>query len=225
MPSFTTEHHEVCKGCVLCKYARAPFPESDSRSKGILDLIHIDICGPMSSLSIRGKFKYHITFIDNFSRKTWIYFLTRKTSKELLKKFQEFKALVETRTGKRIRALGSNNGGEYTSYAFKRLCAKVGIKRESTIPYTPQQNGVSERKNRVIVGATKAMLHDQNLPKFLWAKACNTAIYLQNRSPHKVLENVTPKEAFTERKPDIIHLRIFGCVEIWVPWKVVPMCL
>ena len=210
MPSFTTEHHEVCKGCVLGKYVRAPFPISDSRSKSILDLIHSDICGPMSSLSIGGKFIYCITFIDDFSKKTWIYFLTGKTS-EVVKKFLEFKALVETQTGKRIKSLRSDNGGEYTSHAYKRFCAKAGIKRELTVPYTPQQNGVSERKNRAIVGAAKEMMHDQNLPKFLWAKACNTVVYLQNRSPHRVLGNITHEEAFMGKKPDISHLHIFYC--------------
>jgi hypothetical protein len=98
MPSFTTEHHQVCKGCILGKYVKAPFPKRDSRSKGILELIHTDICGSMSSLSIGGKFRYYITFIDDFSRKTWIYFMTGKTSEELLKKFQEFKVFVETQT-------------------------------------------------------------------------------------------------------------------------------
>jgi len=70
MPSFSTEHHQVCKGCALGKYTRDPFPKSDHRSKGILDLIHIDICGPMSSLSIGGKYRYYISFIDDFSRRT-----------------------------------------------------------------------------------------------------------------------------------------------------------
>jgi transposase InsO family protein len=114
------------KGCVLSKYVWAPFPKSDSRTKGILDLIHIDICGPVSSLSIGGKLRYYITFIDDFSRKTWIYFLTEKTSEKVLKKFQEFKAFVETQTGKRIKSLKSNNGGEYTSYVFKRCCVEAG---------------------------------------------------------------------------------------------------
>jgi hypothetical protein len=212
MPSFTSEHHEICKGCVLGKFVQAPFPKSESRSKSILYLIHTDIYGPMSSLSIGGKFKYYITFIDDFSRKTWIYFLTGKTSEEVLKRFLEFKALVETQTGKRIKALGYDNGGEYTSFAFKRFCVEDGIKRELAVPYTPQQNGISERKNRAIVGAAKVMLHDQNLPTFLWVEACNTTVYLQNRSPHKVLGNVTPEEAFTRKKPDISHLKIFGCV-------------
>jgi hypothetical protein len=166
----------------------------------------------MSSLSIGGKFRYYISFIDDFSRNTWIYFLKGKTSEEVLKKFQEFKALVENQTGKKIKVLKSDNGGEYKSHAFKKLCAEARIKRELIVPYTPQQNGVSERKNKAIMGAAKAMLHDQDLARFLWEKVYNTAVYLQNRSPHRVLGNVTPKEAFTGKKLDIGHLRIFGCV-------------
>ena len=79
---------------------------------------------------------------------------------------------------RRIKVLKRDNGGDYTSNAFKNLYAEIGIKRDLTVPYTPQQNGVSKRKNRSIVGATKAMLHDQDLPKFMWDEACNTTIYL-----------------------------------------------
>jgi transposase InsO family protein len=138
MLSFTTKHHEVCKGCALGKYVSAPFPKRDSRSKGILDLIHIDICGPMSFLPIGGKFRYYISFIDDFSRKTWIYFLTGKTSEEVLKRFQEFKVFVENQTGKGMKVLRSDNGGEYTSHALKKFYADIGIKRELAVPYTPQ---------------------------------------------------------------------------------------
>jgi transposase InsO family protein len=137
--------------------------------------------------------------------------LTGKTSEEVLKRFQEFKVFVENQTRKRIKSLRPDNGGEYTSHAFKKFCVEVGIKRELTVPYTPHQNGVSERKNKFIVGATKVMLHNQNLPKFLWAEAYNIIMYLQNRSPHKVFGNVTLKEAFTGKKPNIDHLHIFGC--------------
>jgi hypothetical protein len=111
IPSFSTEHHEICKGCALGKFVRAPFPRSDYKSKGIVDLVHTDIYGPMSSMSIGGKFKYYINFIDDFSRKTWIYFLIGKTSEEVLKRFKEFKALVETQTWRRIKILISDNGG------------------------------------------------------------------------------------------------------------------
>ena len=103
------------------------------------------------------------------------------------------------------------NGGEYTSHAFNEFC-KQGIRRQLTVPYTPQQNGVAERKNRSIVEAARTMLHDQSLPFFLWAEACSTAVYVQNRSLHRALGCKTPEEMFTGKKPEIGHFRIFGCL-------------
>ena len=93
-------------------------------------------------------------------------------------RFCEFKALAEKESGKKIKALRSDNGGEYVSQQFKDLCAAEGIKRELTTPHNPQQNGVAERKNISIMGATRAMLHDQILPLNLWVEACNTTVYL-----------------------------------------------
>jgi hypothetical protein len=80
-----------------------------------------------------------------------------------------------------------------------------------TVSYSTQQNGVAERKNGYIAEAFKAMIHDQNLPMFLWEEASNTTIYIQNRSPHRILEEKTPEEAFIGVKPKRSHLRIFGC--------------
>jgi transposase InsO family protein len=108
-----------------------------------------------------GNFVYYVIFIDDYSRKTWIYFL--KVKDEVFSKFQEFKALVENLSGSKIKILRSDNGGEYTSNEFKYFCREAGIKRELTTPYNPQQNGVAERKNRSIVEATKAMIHDKEL--------------------------------------------------------------
>ena len=81
-----------------------------------------------------------------------------------------------------------------------------------TVPYTPQQNGVAERMNRAIVGATRSMLHDQGLPFFLWAEACNTAMYIQNGSPHKVFGSKTPEEAYSGKKLEVGNFKIFGCL-------------
>ena len=89
-----------------------------------------------------------------------------------MQRFQEFKALVENQTGRRIQALRSDNGGEYTFNEFDEYCRHEGIRRHSTVPYTPEQNGVAERKNQSIVGVARAMLRDHSLPFFLWAKAC-----------------------------------------------------
>ena len=90
----------------------------------------------MSSTSLTG-YEYYVTFIDDFSRKTWIYFLRSKKSGEVLLRFQEFKALVENRAGKKIKVLSSHNGCEYTSHAFDEFCRQEGIRRQLTIPYTP----------------------------------------------------------------------------------------
>ena len=99
---------------------------------------------------------YYASFIDDYSRKTWIYFLKNKN--EFFEKFKEFKALVENLSEKKIKILRSDNGGEYTSGDIKDLCKQAGIKRELTIPYNPQQNGVAERKNRMIIEAVKSRL-------------------------------------------------------------------
>ncbi|KAH9326461.1 hypothetical protein KI387_006639, partial [Taxus chinensis] len=157
VPEVSTEHDDVCKGCVLGKFAKASFLRSDTISKGVLDLVHSDVCGPMSTKSLRG-YEYFVTFIDDFSRKTWIYFL--KTKDEVSSRFREFKALVENSTGRKIKVLRSDNGAEYKSNEFQEFCTREGIKREWTIPYNPQQNGVAERKNQSITEASRAMLHD-----------------------------------------------------------------
>jgi hypothetical protein len=162
----------------------------------------------MTVASLNG-YLYYVLFIDDHSRKTWIYFLKNKDG--VLTKFQDFKAQVENLTGRKIKILISDNGGEYTSKEFNNFCIEAGIKWEFTIPHNPQQNGVAERKNKIIIEATKAMIHDQSLPMTLWAEACMTTVYVQNRSPHQILKNITPEEAFTKVKPKIEHFRIFGC--------------
>jgi hypothetical protein len=108
--------------------------------------------------------------------------------------------------------LRTDNGGEYTSKEFNDFCAGEGIRLDLIVPYNPQQNGVVERKNRAIVGTARAMLHDQGLPLFLWAEACYTVVYLQNRSPHGALGDKTLEEAFSGKKPEVGHFRIFGCL-------------
>jgi len=139
------------------KFAKTPFPSSDSRVTRILDLIHIDVSGWMSHAPLSG-YEYYILFIDDHSRRTWNYFL--KTKSEVFKRFQEFKALVETQTSRKIKVFRLDNGGEYTLGKFVDFCAEVGVRREFRVPYHPQQNGVAERKNRSIIGVAKAMLHD-----------------------------------------------------------------
>jgi hypothetical protein len=215
LPKIHVEHDGICRGCSLGKNAKGSFLSNDNRSKGILDLVHTDLCGPMTISSLSG-YLYYVIFIDDHSQKTWIYFL--KTKDGVLAIFQEYKAQVENMTKKKIKVLRSDNGGEYISQDFNDFCIEAGIKREYIVPYNPQQNGVVERKNISIVEEVKEMIHDQHLPMFLWEEASMTAVYVQNISPHKTLRNMTLEEAFTGVKPKVGHFRIFGCpVYIHIP--------
>eukprot|EP00253_Pinus_taeda_P019177 PITA_19177 len=139
---------------------------------------------------------YKVTFIDGKDEAfTW---------------FHHFKALIENQTKKKIKILRNDNGTEYESNEFHDFCKEDGIKRETTTPYTPEQNGVTERKNHTIVDAVHAMLHDQRLPKFLWDEVANIAVYVKNQCSHQALGSKTLEEMFTGKKPAISHFRIFG---------------
>ena len=118
----------------------------------------------MSVHSFSG-YSYCVTFIDDYSRKTWIYFLKAKS--KVFERFLEFKTLMENQIGKKIRVLRTDNGAEYTSNEFMGYCSAEGIKKEHNVPHTPQHNGFVEQKNRTMVGVAKAMLFDQGLPLFL----------------------------------------------------------
>jgi hypothetical protein len=168
----------------------------------------------MSATSLSG-YVYYVSFIDDFSRKTWIYFLKNKD--EVFRKFKEFKPLVENLSERKM-VLRSDNRREFTSGEFKEFCREAGIKRELSTLYNPQQNGVAERKNRSIMEAFKSMIHDQDLSIYLWEEATRTVVYVQNISPQKVLENKTPEEVFSGKVPEVSHPRIFGCpVYIHIP--------
>ena len=112
LPDLKINHEGICKGCAKGKNIKNPFPKSETKTKGTLESIHSDICGLMSSTSL-SVFECYITFIDNYSRKTQIYFL--KAKKEVFEKFKEFKALIENLSDKRIKTLRLDNGEEYTS--------------------------------------------------------------------------------------------------------------
>jgi transposase InsO family protein len=208
LPKLKGDHKGICNGCAQGKNIKNPFPKQDNKIEGVLEFIHSDVCGPMPSSSISG-YVYYVSFIDDYSRKTWIYFL--KTKDEVFNKFKEYKALIENLSERKIKTLRSDNGGEYTSKEFVNFCKYVGIKRELTTPYNPQQNGVAERKNRTILEAVKTMIHDQDLPMCLWEEATMVAVYVQNRLSHSALGLKTPEDMFTGKKPEVSHLKIFGC--------------
>ncbi|KAK2456950.1 putative mitochondrial protein [Trifolium repens] len=202
--------NQVCEGCLLGKLFKMSFPkESSSRAQKPLELIHTDVCGPIKPRSL-GKSNYFLLFIDDFSRKTWVYFLKEKS--EVFKNFKKFKAQVEKESGLVIKAIRSDRGGEFTSNEFLKYCYDNGIRRQLTVPRSPQQNGVAERKNRTILEMARSMLKSKKLPKELWAEAVACAVYLSNRSPTRSVLGKTPQEAWSGRKPGISHIRVFGSI-------------
>lgn len=206
LPSLKEELPQ-CRTCLLGKQTRFPFKGGVSNTYQKLELVHTDVCGPMSEPSLNGS-RYFITFTDDLTRMSWIYFLQAKT--EVADVFMKFKALVENQSGKRIKALRSDNGSEYTANKFKLICEQAGIVQQFSAPYSPQQNGVSERKNRSIMEIARCLMQEKNLPKSFWAEAANTAVFLLNRLPTKALEKLTPLEGWQDTKSSVKNLKVFG---------------
>ncbi|KAL4366630.1 hypothetical protein GQ457_05G026360 [Hibiscus cannabinus] len=126
--------------------------------------------------------------------------------------FTNFKALVENEAEKPIQALRIDRGGEYCSKEFSAFCENRGIRKELTAAYTPQQNGISERKNRTILHMLRSMLAGGRVPKRFWPEAVNWIIHVLNRSPTFVVQNMTSEEDWSGRRPNVDHFRIFGCI-------------
>ena len=119
---------------------------------------------------------YYVLFIDDHSRKSWIYFLKAKS--ETFDRFKEFKALIENQIDRHIHILKSDNGGEYESNEFDYFCREVGIKKELIVPYNPQQNGVAKRKNRLICEVSKTVISNIDIPLSLCAEDIGTTMYI-----------------------------------------------
>lgn len=200
----------VCTDCFNGKQHRNAIPKRSLwRASQVLELIHADICGPISPTSNSGK-RYTLCFIDDFSRKSWVYLLLEKS--EALNCFKELKKLVEKEAEVFIKCLRTDRGGEFTSHEFNDFCKEHGIKRQLTTAYTPQQNGVVERKNRTVMNVVRSMLSAKKIPKSFWLEAVVWTFYVLNRCPTLAVKDVTPQEAWSGVKPSIAHFRVWGCV-------------
>ncbi|CAI5799470.1 Retrovirus-related Pol polyprotein from transposon TNT 1-94 [Podarcis lilfordi] len=196
-----------CISCITEKAVKPSFPRcAEQRSNKVLDIVHTDICGPMNVPSL-GKNRYILIFLDDFSRFCVVYFLKEKS--ETVDKLQEYIAMVKNKFQRAPAVLMSDNGGEYCSNEMQALLAKEGIAHVTTIPYTPQQNAIAERKFRSIMDMTRCMLKDACLPQKLWAEGVYTSVYLQNRLPPKGAER-TPFELWHGKAPNLSHIRVFG---------------
>jgi len=195
----------VCDACQQAKSHQLPYSKSSSESKNPLELVFSDVWGPALD-SVGGK-KYYVSFIDDFSKFTWIYLLKYKS--EVFQKFHEFQSLVERIFNRKIIAMQTDWGGEYQK--LHSFFIKCGISHHVSCPHTHQQNGSAERKHRHIVEVGLSLLAYASMPLKFWDEAFLAATYLINRTPSKVIQFVTPLERLFGQKPDYSSLRIFGC--------------
>lgn len=177
----TKDKLPVCESCLTGKFSQIPFPKKSLRK----------------------------TFIDDASRWCELKFLKHKS--DVMEAFKVFKAAVENQTGRKIKILQSDNGGEYCSKEFDKYLEKCGIQRRLTVPHTPQQNGVAERKNRTLVESARCMMSESNMSSGFWAESIAVANHVRNRCPSRSLDGKSPFEIWREKLPDLSHLRTFGC--------------
>ncbi|KAI3669130.1 hypothetical protein L6452_40354 [Arctium lappa] len=203
------EKDSLCSACELGKMKRSSFKsKTESSTSSALELIHMDLCGPMRTSSINDK-KYVLVMIDDYSRYTWIEFLRNKSdAPELIIAFIK---RIQVRLQLPVQTLHSDNGTEFKNDTLESYLISVGISHNFSAAYTPQENGIVERKNRTLVEAARTMLAYSDLPMYLWAEAVATTCFTQNRTIVVKRFDKTAYELINNRKPNIKFLRVFGC--------------
>lgn len=200
--------NKVCTTCVESKATRLPFSASGRQSKKIGDLIHSDVCGPITPETINGE-RYFQVIMDDFSHFVVVKLMKYKNEAEanLIHYIQEMK----TQFGIKPKRLRVDNGGEFSSKNFTKFAEKNGILIEYTISHSPQMNGKSERLNRTLLNKVRCKITDSGIPKSLWGEALRCSAYELNRSPTSALERGNTPSRLWHGRNDISKMKIFGC--------------
>nr|GEU54580.1 ribonuclease H-like domain-containing protein [Tanacetum cinerariifolium] len=210
LPKLKFVKDQLCSSCEVSKAKRSSFKSKVvPSSKGRLNLLHMDLCGPMRVASINGK-KYIMVIVDDYSRYTWTLFLHSKDeTPEVLK---EFLTMIQINLQAPVITVRTDRGTEFLKKPLHAFFKEKGIEHQTSTARTPKQNGVVERKNRTLVEAAQTMLLASKLPLFFWAEAIAAACYTQNRSIIILTHDKTIYHIINDRKPLIKHLHIFGCI-------------
>lgn len=198
---------DVCESCIRGKMIRKSFPKTASPMNQPLDCVVSDICGPMQTLSL-GKSRYFITFMDIYSGYCEVYFMKRKD--EAFGKIKKYVEKMKNQLGKKPKIFRTDQGSEYKSAKVQDYLEKEGIQYQCTAGYSPEQNGVAERKNRTLMEAARSMLIDAKFPNSLWAEAVGTANHIQNHLIGK-RGNDTPYESMFNKPSKLQDFHEFGC--------------
>ncbi|GJR88240.1 retrovirus-related pol polyprotein from transposon TNT 1-94 [Tanacetum coccineum] len=187
LPSLVYSKVKPCTACEKGKHHRASLKTKQNFSiRKCLHLLYMDLFGPISPMSINHE-KYTIVIVDEYSR------------------------MVENQNDVKVKQIRTNNGTEFRNHELESFCDKKGISQNFSSPYTPEQNGVAERKNKTLIEAARTMLNGSVLSKHFWTDAIRIACYTQNRSIIVKRNDKTSYEIFRERVPDISYFYVFGC--------------
>jgi transposase InsO family protein len=202
------EKDRICSACQAGKQVGVPHPsKSIVTTVKPLELLHMDLFGPVAYMSIGGN-KYGLVIVDDYSRFTWVFFLHDKSVvQDTLKKFAK---RAQNKFDTKIKKVRSDNGTEFKNTNIEKFLDEEGIGHEFSVPYTPQQNGIAERKNRTLIEAARTMLDEYKVSDQFWAEAINTACHVINRLYlHKIFNKIVYK-LLLGKKPNVSYFRVFG---------------
>ncbi|KAK2388390.1 putative mitochondrial protein [Trifolium repens] len=209
LPKISFDLDKVCESCTRGKQVKSSFkPKKFISTNKTLEMLHIDLFGPVKTTSLGGK-NYGFVIVDDFSRFTWVLFLKHKD--DAFEAFKSFCLRVQNEKSSNIVSIRSDHGGEFENSLFENFLDNNGISHNFSCPRTPQQNGVVERKNRTLQEMARTMINESNVEKYFWAEAINTSCYILNRVTIRKILNKTPYELWKGRKPNISYFHIFGC--------------
>jgi hypothetical protein len=171
---------QVCDGCLVGKQRRTPFPaQAQRRADSVLELVHGDLCCPITPTS--GN-KYFLLLVDDLSRYMWLRLLSSKDQASSV--IKNFHAAVEVETGKKMKVMRTDHGGEFTSVEFSQYCAEHDVQCQLTAPYSPQQNRVVERRNQSIMAMARCMMKTKQLLRYFWGEAVSTVCIFSTSHQH-----------------------------------------
>ncbi|GFV69779.1 retrovirus-related Pol polyprotein from transposon TNT 1-94 [Trichonephila clavipes] len=209
LPRLTDNGKAHCIPCRLAKSKRVSFKKTGAvRSKRPLELLHMDLCGPMPTESQGGN-KYFLSIIDDYSRKVTVFPIRNKS--DVFHTFIRFQKRAERFLSRKVIAVRTDGGLEFCNKDMDNFLTELGIKHEVTNSYTPEMNGVAERFNLTALDGIKTLLKSSEVPHKFWGEALLCFTYAWNRICHKD-SNKTPFEKYSGRKPSVLHLKPFGCL-------------
>ncbi|CAI7773598.1 unnamed protein product [Closterium sp. NIES-53] len=200
-----------CETCLTSKFSRFPFHSTVGQSSDPVELVHMDLVGPMKVKGDGGAL-YFMTMVDDYTRLTWSFPLAKKSDAARVI-IEEWLPIVERESGKQVKAIRSDRRGEFLGAEFRSWLKRHGIKQQLTTAYTPQSNGVAERENWTIIECGRTIFVDSDLPLRFWPLAIRHATVIKNRVlTHVGGQHWVPMEKWSGKKPLVDMLRVFGCM-------------